>query len=292
MKRDRLLAIWCLLPAGLLIGGVIFYPILTTFLTALSQVSRAGDREGWVGLAHFASLFRDPVFWQVLRQTLIWTASCVGITIACSLLIAVLLDADLPGRSLWRAVVLLPWAASLTISSVIWRWIFDGQFGMLNALLTGLHLAREGPVWLARPETSFPAIIGVGIWVSIPFTSIVLLAGLQSIPAQVYEAGLIDGAGAWTRFRLLTLPLLRPVLMVVTLLNIIYVFNSFPIIWTLTEGEPIHRTDTIITYLYKLAFKFQDYGPASALAILTFTLLLLFSALYIRLVYRQGLFEE
>jgi len=292
MKQDRLLAFICLLPAALLVGGVIFYPILNAFLMALSQVSRAGDREGFIGLAHFLHLFQDPLFWQVLGQTLVWTGSCVSITVLISLGMAVLLDADLPGKPVWRAIVLLPWAASLTISSVIWRWIFDGQFGMLNHLLTSLHLLRKGPIWLARPETSFPAIIGVGIWVSIPFTSIVILAGLQSIPAQIYEAGLIDGAGGWARFRLITIPLLKPVLLVVTLLNIIYVFNSFPIIWTLTEGEPAHRTDTIITYLYKMAFKFQDYGPASALAILTFILLLAFSVLYIRLVYREGLFEE
>ena len=119
MKQDRLLAWLCLLPAALLVGGVIFYPILNAFLMALSQVSRAGDRQGFAGLAHFAHLFRDPIFWQVFSQTVVWTGSCVSITLLLSLVMAVLLDADLPGRRLWRAITLLPWAGSMVPTAAI-----------------------------------------------------------------------------------------------------------------------------------------------------------------------------
>jgi multiple sugar transport system permease protein len=286
------LAYLCLAPSALLMLAVIFYPIIATFALSVCRVARTGAIEGYAGLANFARFLGDPLFWRVMKQTGVWTVSCVAITIVISLYVAALLNEKIPLRGLARGIVLLPWATSLTISSVVWRWILNREHGMLNQVLLSLHVIDEPIGWLARPETSFPAIIGIGVWVSIPFTSIVLLAGMQSIPDDLYEAALIDGAGAWQRFRSVTLPLLRPVLLVVTLLNVIYVFNSFPIIWTLTRGDPANRTDTLVTYLYKVAFDFQDYGPASGMAVLTFVVLLTFSVLYTKRYYRQGVLQE
>ena len=286
------LAYLALAPSALLMLVVIFYPILTTFALSLCKVARTGRIQGYAGLTNFGTFLHDPLFWRVMKQTGIWTVSCVAITIVISLYVAALLNEKIPLRGLARGIVLLPWATSLTISSVIWRWILNREHGMLNQVLLALHVIHEPIGWLARPEASFPAIIGIGVWVSIPFTAIVLLAGMQSIPDDLHEAALIDGAGAWQRFRSVTLPLLKPVLLVVTLLNVIYVFNSFPIIWTLTRGDPANRTDTLITYLYKVAFDYQDYGPASAMAVLTFVVLLVFSVLYTKLYYRGGVMAE
>jgi len=291
-SRRYSLAYLCLGPSALLMLAVIFYPILTTFVLSVCKVARTGRIEGWAGFSNFAVFLGDPLFWQVMKQTGVWTVSCVAVTIVVSLYVAALLNEKIPLRGLARGIVLLPWATSLTISSVIWRWILNREHGMLNQVLLALHIINEPVGWLARPETSFPAIIGVGIWVSIPFTTIVLLAGMQSISDDLYEAALIDGAGAWQRFRCVTLPLLRPVLLVVTLLNVIYVFNSFPIIWTLTRGDPANRTDTLVTYLYKVAFDYLDYGPASAMAVVTFVVLLVFSVLYTKLYYREGVMAE
>ncbi|MCD6360845.1 MAG: sugar ABC transporter permease, partial [Armatimonadetes bacterium] len=150
----------------------------------------------------------------------------------------------------------------------------------INGLLRAWGISDTPPAWLARPDLAFISVIAVGIWVSIPFTSTVLLAGLQSIPDDLYEAALIDGAGVWQRFRHVTLPLLKPVLTVAVVLNVIYVFNSFPIIWVLTEGDPANQTHIIITYLYKIAIREREFGQGYAMALLTFAFLMGFAVIY------------
>jgi multiple sugar transport system permease protein len=169
------------------------------------------------------------------------------------------------------------------INAIIWRWILDGQYSILNRLLMDLHLISKPIVWLGSEWIAFGAIIVVGILVSIPFTAFSLLAGLQSIPAELYEAARIDGAGFWSTFRRVTLPLLRPALAITTILNVIYVFNSFPVIWLLTQGAPAYHTDIMVTYLYKKAFSEGQFGPAAAMAVLTFLFLLVFSLGFARL---------
>lgn len=293
MQRGRttLLAYFCLAPSALLAVGVIFYPILRTFYAAFCEVDRKGNPHGFGTLENFRAVLGSEIFRnQVLPHTALWTVAVVGITIAVSLFIAVALNERLPGRRLMRAIVMLPWATSLVISAAVWKWILHPSQGPLNRLLEGWGLMPYGlaPVWLARPSLAMLAVIAVGIWVSVPFTSVVLLAGLQSIGEDVYEAGMIDGATGWRRFWHLTLPLLRPVLLVAVLLNVIYVFNSFPIIWTLTEGGPANQTHIIVTYLYQIALSQREYGQGYAIAVLTFGILLAFSLIYTRLVSREG----
>ena len=181
-----------------------------------------------------------------------------------------------PGKKLARAIILIPWAFSLPMATVVWRWIFHTELGLLNHGLRMLGIISETHLipWLAEPMLAFIAIIIVGIWVTIPFTSIVLLSGLQSIPEHLYEASQIDGASRFTAFWHITLPFLKSTLLVVTLMNIIYVFNSFPIIWIMTEGRPVDYTHTLITFLYKRAFIETDYGSACAMAVITFIILI------------------
>jgi multiple sugar transport system permease protein len=270
-------------PALLLMTALIFYPICIALFNSLFAVDAIGNRRDYVGLDNFRDLLAEPTFRAILWQTVRWTAGCVGFTLLLSLPLALLLNGSFPGRRAARAIVLLPWAASLTISSLAWRYIFAGEYGMLNHLLEGAHLVRAGPEWLARPETAWTAILLVGVWVSIPFTTVVLLAGLQSIPAELYEAAWLDGAGPGPAFRAVTLPLLRPVLQVATVLNVIYVFNSFPIIWTLTKGDPVNSTHILTTYLYRQAFDIGDFRVAYVCAAITFLILLAFTVLYVRL---------
>ena len=297
MQRSRttLLAYLALAPAMLLASGVIFYPILRTFYAAFCHVDRKGLPQSFGTLDNFRAVLDSEVFRQsVVPQTLLWTVAVVGVTVALSLFIAVALNERLPGRRVMRAIVMLPWATSLVISAAVWKWILHPSQGPLNRLLEGWGVLPYGqaPAWLARPESAMAAVIGVGIWVSIPFTSVVLLAGLQSIGDDVYEAGLLDGATGWRRFWHLTMPLLRPVLLVAVLLNVIYVVNSFPIIWTLTEGGPANQTHIIVTYLYQTAISQREYGQGYAMAVLTFMALLGFSLIYTRLVAREGLAAE
>jgi multiple sugar transport system permease protein len=269
-------------PALLLVAGVVFYPIAETFLMSFQNVNELAQPSGWAGLANYTALFGDGVFVHVLLQTLIWTVAVVGITTLVSIPVALALNLRFRGRRIARAVLIVPWAASLMINALIWRWILDGQYSILSSVLIDLHLIHQPVVWLGSAGLAFTCEIVVGILVSIPFTSLSLLAGLQAIPEDVYEAARLDGAGFWTTQLRITQPLLRPALTVTTLLNVIYVFNSFPIVWLLTQGAPAYHTDIIPTYLYTKAFTEDQFGQAAAMAVLTFLILLVFSLVYSR----------
>jgi multiple sugar transport system permease protein len=192
------------------------------------------------------------------------------------------------GRTLARSLIMLPWAVSLTMTAIVWRWALNGQSGLLNLTLQELGVLSTPIAWLANGNTAFPIEIFVGILVSIPFTVTVLLGGLASLPADIYEAAAMEGATAWQQFHTLTLPLLRPFLNIAIVLNVIYVFNSFPIVWVMTEGGPANATDILVTYLYKLAFVFGRMGDAAAVSLIMFFLLLCFTLLYLRLAHRQS----
>ena len=196
---------------------------------------------------------------------------------------AVILNMDFAGRGLARAVVMLPWSVSLSMASIVWLWSFNADYGLINTLLQSLGLIARGVPWMARPETAFPIEIAIGVIVSIPFTTTILLGGLSSIPGDIYEAARIDGAGPWLQFRALTLPLLRSFINIAVVLNIIHVFNSFPIIWIMTQGGPDDGTHILITYLYDLAFRLGKPGPAAAISLIMLAILFVFTFLYLRL---------
>jgi multiple sugar transport system permease protein len=269
-------------PTLILVAAIVFYPIVETVLMSFSKVNALVQRTGFIGFTNYQKLFGDSVFLRVLTQTLVWTIAVVGLTTAISIPVALALNLHFRGRRIARAVLIIPWAASLMINAIVWKWILDGQYSILNRLLMDLHLIKQPIVWLGSEQSAFACEIVVGILVSIPFTSFSLLAGLQSIPAEVYEAARIDGAGFWRTLRQITLPLLRPALVVTTILNVIYVFNSFPIVWLLTQGAPAYHTDIVVTYLYKKAFSEAQFGPAAAMAVLVFLVLLAFSVTFAR----------
>lgn len=266
-----------ILPTVILVGVIVFYPIGETALMSFSSVNSLAQRGGFNGFANYQALLADTVFLRVVAQTVWWTVAVVGITTVVSIPVALALNLNFRGRRFARALLIVPWAASLMINAIIWRWILDGQHSIINGTLMRLHLIDQPIIWLGSEQTAWAAIILVGILVSIPFTSFSLLAGLQSVPSELYEAATVDGAGFWASFWHVTLPMIRPVLVVTTLLNVIYVFNSFPIPWVLTQGSPAYHTDILVTYIYKRAFAEGQFGPAAAMAMLIFLLLLAFS---------------
>jgi multiple sugar transport system permease protein len=277
-------------PSVLLITIVIFLPIFELFVTSFSKISLAGIRKGFIGFRNFTDLFTAPgsSFMQVLYNTLKWTIAVVGISTVLSMGIALLLNEKFHGRRYVRAALIFPWATSLIITSAIWKYIFDFNYGMFNLILTKINIINDNIYWLANARISFSVLIWVGIFVTIPFTSFVILAGLQSIPDVLYESCSIDGANRFWKFYYITFPLLRESLTVSTVLNVIYVFNSFPIIWTITKGDPANQTDTVITYLYKLAFLTHQVGQAAAVSVISFIVLLTFSIIYVSIVMRRA----
>jgi multiple sugar transport system permease protein len=273
-------------PSLVLIVGVVVYPAFALARASWSRYSVTGLYEGAVGLRNYVRLAHEDAFPAVVANTVLWVTLVVGVTIVISLPLAQLLGASFPGRRLVRWAVIVPWAASLIMTSKLFVWIYDYYFGILNHALTTLGVLAEPVDWLGNDATVMGAMIAVGVFVSLPFTSYVFLAGLQAIPGDVYEAARIDGASPWRTYVSVTLPLLAPALVVATVLNLIYVFNSFPIVWTLNDRNPGFGHDTMITYMYKIAFKssLRDVGLAAALGVVNVALILVAVFAYLRTV--------
>ena len=270
-------------PSLLLAAFVILYPVWEILRLSVHEISRFGLVRGFVGWDNFIGVLADPSFRASLWRTLIWTGAVVGGTVLVSVPTAVILNLDFAGRGLARALVMLPWSVSLSMASIVWLWSFNADYGLINTILQSLGLIARGVPWMARPETAFPIEIAIGVIVSIPFTTTILLGGLASIPGDIYEAARIDGAGPLRQFRALTLPLLRNFINIAVVLNIIHVFNSFPIIWIMTQGGPDDGTHILITYLYDLAFRLGKPGPAAAISLIMLAILFAFTFLYLRL---------
>lgn len=275
-----------ILPSLALAMFIIGYPIIDLGWTSLQEVSRFGQLRGFAGLDNFAEVFSDQLFYDSLVRTVIWTVAVVGGTLLISLPVALILNDDFIGRGVARVIVMLPWAISLTMTAVVWRWGLNGRAGLLNASLMDLGIMSEPIEWLATAPLAFSAEILVGILVSIPFTTTIFLGGLSALPQDAYEASMMDGASWWDQFRFITLPLMKPFINIAIVLNVIYVFNSLPIIWVMTEGGPANGTDILVTYLYKLAFRFGQLGKASAISLIMFGVLLVFTIAYVAMVMR------
>ncbi|MCF8566687.1 sugar ABC transporter permease [Alicyclobacillus tolerans] len=278
-RRNLSVYLW-LLPSFLLILVFIFYPVYELFVTAFSNIDLAGISHGFYGFKNFSNLLQEPGFAHIIWNTVVWTVSIVAISTVLSVGIALLLNQKFFGRRIVRAALIIPWAASLLITAAVWRWILDGNYGTLNYILERLHIIHQNIVWLGSAKTAFPAMIGIGVFVTIPFTTFVFLSGLQTISEDLYEAADVDGATPRQAFWTITIPSLKHSFTVSTVLNTIYVFNSFPIIWTITQGGPANATQTLITYLYSLAFQSAKMGEAAAASVFGFLLLLIFSAIY------------
>ena len=280
------LALLWLGPSLALIAAVVVYPVAALVRASLSRYSITGLYQGSVGASNYTRLLEQEALVTVVANTLIWVVAIVVVTIAASLGIAQLLNEEFPGRRLVRWALIVPWAASLIMTSKLFVWLYDYYFGLLNQVLTSLRLLAAPVDWLGNDATVMGAMIVVGIFVSVPFTTYVVLAGLSAIPGDVYEAARVDGASAWRTYRSVTLPLLRPALLVAVVLNVIYVFNSFPIVWTLNDRNPGFAHDTMITYMYKIAFKsaLRDVGLAAALGVVNVLVILLAVIVYLRTV--------
>jgi multiple sugar transport system permease protein len=278
-------------PALLLLVVFVFYPIGSTFWMAVNDVNQFGQSRGFVGLDNFVSLLNDRVFWDAFRRTLVWTVVAVGASLGLGLFAATVLDGPFRGRTMARVLILLPWAASLPISVVVWAWVFNADWGIVNRLIADAGIADARIDWLARPELAFPVMVWIAIWVTTPFSAISLLAGLQSVDRSLLEAARIDGASGMAAFRFVAFPLLRPVFAVVVIYNVIAVFNSFVIVWVLTEGGPGGKTDILASYVYKIGFRFYEMGRASAIAVVMFLMLLVIAVIYTRFM-RRGIHES
>ena len=275
-------------PSIILMSIFIIIPIFQVFRMAFSEVSRTGKIRGWGGLMNFMEVIEDPTFGIVLKNTIVWTIAVVILSTVLGFILALLLNNKFAGRKIARAIVVFPWATTLVIQASAWKFIINTDYGALNVLLKNLGIITENINWTPTPEAFFAWEIACGIFVTIPFVCFTALSGLQSIDESYYEAAIVDGANYWQKLFNITLPLVKPSLTVATVLNIIYVFNSFPIVWTITKGDPASRTDTLVTYLYKLAFYNGKQGEAAAVSLIGFLILLVCASVYMITTLKKG----
>jgi multiple sugar transport system permease protein len=269
-------------PALFLILLVVIWPVVILLRTSFTDISLAGSLLDFNGITNYRDLFTNVDLYPVLRRTILWVFGIVFFTITLSLPLAQLINQNFPGRKYVRWSIIFPWAASVVMTSMVWTWILDAYSGELNLTLTELGIISEPVDWLGNPSTSFLVLMWVAIFVSIPFTTFVLLAGLQSIPNDIVEAASVDGATSWQIYRKIKFPLLRNSLLIATIINLINVFNSFPIIWVMTKGGPGYDTDTTTTFAYKLAFIESNMGQSTALGVLNFVIIMIVVAFYLR----------
>jgi len=271
-------------PAIALIALVVLLPVVIMVETAFRKIDTIGFDHGWNGLANFRQLFHEPDLGSIVIRTIIWVAAIVAITVVISLALAQLFHQQFPGRRVARWALIAPWAASVFMTAVVFRWMLDARSGLINVFLHDLGIVKDlgssQADWLGRPVAAFWWMVGVAVFVSLPFTTYALLAGLQTVPGEVYEAARMDGASHWRTYLSVTLPLLRPALLVAVLINIMNVFNNFPIIWAMTNGGPGHQTATTTIFMYQL--KASSIAESAAMSVVNFGIVIVLVLVFLR----------
>ena len=272
-----------LLPALLPILVLSVYPLLRGVYLGFTD-ARAGYNldTNFVGLDNYGELLSDSLFWESFQIGLIWTVSVTGVQFFLALGLALLLNLKLRGRWLARTLAVVPWAMPPVVVGIMWSLVYRPDAGLLNEVLYRLGLEHLGANWLGEFSTALPAVIVVGVWAGLPVTTVVLLAALQGVPHELNEAAAIDGAGAWRRFKAITWPHLRSVVAAITTLNFIWNFNSFDLVYVLTEGGPGGKTTLPMLFAYDQAFRYGNYGYAAALGNVMVLIVLVFILIYLR----------
>lgn len=285
-SAEARLAYVLVLPALAVLAALMLYPIAYVFQMALFRTDKLGRLQEFVGLANFAEHLADREFWRIAFRSVYWTVFGVAAKTLLGMAIAVLLSVDFPGRKVARLLFIIPWASAVPISALIWQWVYHAEFGLLNHTLRAIGWSTP-PVWLGYPVPAFIATLWVDIWIGIPFMALVFLAGMQSIPKELYESAEIDGAAAARRFRSITLPGIRHIILIATMLSSLWTFNDFNVIYILTRGGPAGATDILITAIYKSGFEWLKFSRAAVMAVVTFLILTAVSVLYARAYFRS-----
>ncbi len=267
-------------PALLLLTGVMIYPLFYVFYLSLHRRLLIFDLSKFVGLENYYFLLRDERFWNALKNTLFFTISSVSLELILGLSLALIVNKPFKGRGIVRAMILTPWAIPTVVAAKMWEWIYNADMGVLNFLIS----AKIN--WLGDPFWALWAAILADVWKTTPFVVILLLAGLQVIPQEVYQAAKADGAGTWACFHKITLPLLKPVILVVLIFRTLDAFRVFDVIYVLTGGGPANTTETLSIYAYKMLFQTLQFGYGSALSVVVFLCVGGLSVVYIRVLSR------
>jgi ABC-type sugar transport system permease subunit len=286
------LPVLMLLPAIVIIVGLVGYPLVRTVYLSFTDTDLGNLIYGgsdWVGLQNFKEVFTDEHLRASLVNTVVFGTACVIGTMVFGFAVALLLNERLKGNFIFSIAVLLPWAVPAIAAAAIWKWLFDPSYGFVNWALVHLGFdSFQDYAWFASRFSAYVAIFITVCWQSFPFIALSLLAGLQTLPKETLQAAAVDGAGSWQRFRLVTLPLLRPILAVLVVFSTIWDFKIFDQIYVMAAGVPDRGADTAAVAAYREGFALSHYGLGSAVAVVLFLILLAFSILYVRLIGKEG----
>jgi multiple sugar transport system permease protein len=265
-----------------------FYPIVNVFVTSFFQTDRIGNLKGFIGLKNYIVLFKDAQFDVVLLRSVFWTVTAVLVKTILGIVIALLLNTSIPGRKIARTLFLMPWAASAPVSAILWIWVFNPEFGLLDHTLKVTGIWTHPPAWLGAPIPALGSVLWVDIWLGIPFMALVFLAAMQSVPLELYDVGDVEGANGIQKFLFITLPGIRPVLLIATLLSTLWTFNDFSTIYIMTKGGPSGRTHILVTYLYEQTFQWSNWSPGAAMSVLSFIILSVVAWIYATRYFKRG----
>jgi multiple sugar transport system permease protein len=265
-------------PSVLVLVSVALFPVLAAIGLSFQRRILVFGEQQFVGLDNYALLLADTRFHGALLRTLYFAAISVGVELLLAMPLALMLDRALPGRGALRAAVLIPWAIPTVVSAKIWAWIFNPDYGLIRQLLPAVEIN-----WLGTPGWALHAAILVDVWKTTPFVALLLLAGLQGIPRDVYRAARVDGAGPWRIFTRITLPLLKPAILLALLFRTLDALRVFDAIWVLTEGGPANTTETLSVYAYKTLMRAGNFGYGSTLSVVTFLVVMAVGIVYLRL---------
>jgi arabinogalactan oligomer/maltooligosaccharide transport system permease protein len=297
------------IPTVLVLGGLVLFPLVQGVYQSFTNLNEANQKSEicskvlggletckpnpnkaeFVGIDNYVAVLTGEVghFWLQFTNTLVWTLACVTFHFGLGLGLAVMLNRKLKGRSVYRVLLIVPWAVPAFISAFAWRFLFDQKFGLINASLSAVGI--DPVAWFDHRWTSLFTAIVTNIWLGVPFMMVALLGGLQSIPSDLYEAAEMDGTTPWQRFRHVTLPGLRPVSSTVILLGTIWTFNMFPIIFFVTRGQPAGQTEILVTGAFRAAFEgIRNYSLAATYGVLILSMLIVFATVYKRVLKTQG----
>jgi multiple sugar transport system permease protein len=278
-------ALLLLLPAVAYILFIVAYPLVDTVILSFTNAALR-PKVDWVGWANYEKIFANSRFTEIIVRTIFWTICSVGLKMIIGTCGAVLLNATIPGQTIFRILTMPPWVVPMAIGIYMWGWMYNGQFGMISGMLQNLGITDGPYAFLGYPTPAFWSTIVTDVWIGVPIVTIYLLAAIQSVPKDLYEAAWADGAGRFYRFRRITLPLILPAMLTMSLLSLIATFNSFDIIWILTQGGPSGSTTTMIIDTFQTGIRSSKYGEGAARAVVICIFVSIFCLVYFRAVRR------
>mgnify|MGYP000654591887 CR=1 FL=1 len=265
-------------PALLLYAVFMLYPLVELFLLSFQEFSLGGSNE-WVGLANYQNVLSDPVFWQAAQNTFVYGVVGITVPVVLGLVIAAILNVDAPGSTTVRSIIFTPQIVPIVVAGILFVWIFNNN-GILNSVLVGTGVVDSKIRWLSSPVLALPVVLLMVIWKRTGYYMVIVLAGLQSIPDEVYDAAKVQGKSRWQTFRHVTVPMARSALVIVVVLGIINAVKSFASVFVMTEGGPGHATEILGTYFYKQTFAFFNYGEGAAIGFIQFLIVLVLTTAF------------